>query len=98
MCRPNPSAKAAAPGGGHRVIVRRKTLLVTTEPAPEGNDSALRATIPEGNTVGQHADVDVGPSHRGRGRPAARRHRRGRGSAIGAISLPLRATIPEGNT
>src|SRR2546427_5606386 len=24
----------------------------------------LRATIPEGNTVGQHADVDVGPSHR----------------------------------
>src|SRR5207245_7706200 len=23
----------------------------------------LRATIPEGNTVGQHADVDVGPSH-----------------------------------
>src|SRR5437867_3988457 len=26
----------------------------------------LRATIPEGNTVGQHADVDVGPSHRSR--------------------------------
>src|SRR2546430_7602699 len=24
----------------------------------------LRATIPEGNTAGQHADVDVGPSHR----------------------------------
>src|SRR5438445_4741368 len=27
----------------------------------------LRATIPEGNTVGQHADVDVGPSHRAPG-------------------------------
>src|SRR2546426_7472087 len=32
---------------------------------------------------------DVGPSHRGRGRPAARRHRRGRGSAIGARSRPV---------
>src|SRR2546425_1271510 len=29
----------------------------------------LRATIPEGNTVGQHADVDVGPSHRTDGAP-----------------------------
>src|SRR6266700_5015290 len=27
----------------------------------------LRATSPEGNTVGQHADVDVGPSHRAPG-------------------------------
>src|SRR2546427_155619 len=27
----------------------------------------LRATIPEGNTVGQHADVDVGPSPRAPG-------------------------------
>src|SRR2546425_12331900 len=27
----------------------------------------LRATIPEGNTVGQPADVDVGPSHRAPG-------------------------------
>src|SRR5213596_2818140 len=35
----------------------------------------LRATIPEGNTVGQHADVDVGPSHRAPGL-RARGHRR----------------------
>src|SRR5207249_1123651 len=34
----------------------------------------LRATIPEGNTVGQHADVDVGPSHRALwSRPASSR-------------------------
>ena len=32
-----------------------------------GDGAALRATIPEGNTVGQHADVDVGPSHRAPG-------------------------------
>src|SRR5437016_2439681 len=35
----------------------------------------LRATIPEGNTVGQHADVDVGPSPRAPGL-RARGHRR----------------------
>src|SRR5439155_6925318 len=69
----------------------------------------LRATVPEGHTVGQQSasrrrghrridagDIDagetsahridrgdVGPSHRGRGRPAARRHRRVPGAPRG---------------
>ena len=55
MCRPTPSAKAAAPpGGGHRVMVRRKTLLVTTgstdvlSKSAETRTSVVASTIQSG--------------------------------------------------
>src|SRR2546427_4038639 len=72
------SARSSSPTGerlSHRSqIAARGSAYVVSLPRVPGAprvrarpELPLRATIPEGNTVGQHADVDVGPSHRAPG-------------------------------
>src|SRR5207245_236325 len=75
----------AQPGTGWRPEPRRPYVLVMTSGA--GNILPLRATIPEGNTVGQPADVDVGPSHRAPGLRAPGLSR-GRG-AVRGLAAPV---------
>src|SRR5438093_1153212 len=59
--RPEPSSRRVRAGPSHRQARRAAGDRGPWVSLP------LRATIPEGHTVGQHADVDVGPSHRAPG-------------------------------
>ncbi len=75
-----PAPEGNDSGGQHRrPACRRRRRPIASRAGAEGAGTSTHRRRGH-RRRGDVGNVDVGPSHRGRGRPAARRHRRGAGA------------------